>query len=301
MRIKKMDSKSIILHEETEVKFKTAGNTREVQFSAGVNRRCPIQNISKDKYLDRETGEIKERKKSENRYQSPKSVRNSINKLMDLIRCNATETSYCKWLTLTYADAKTNYEKVYEDGKIFLRRLQRYLNNQTDLSDGQKTFKRITVSEPQGEKHDNSWHLHILLIFVDVAPFIINDTITELWGHGITDTHKVYDADGLALYFKVYLSDVEYTEGDENYDVVEKVVNRESKQFIKGGRLKYYPTGMPLFSASRGMSRPMVEKISHKEAMERVSDFTLVYQETYLIGDECKVGNIIDKRYYKKQ
>ncbi|WOO35661.1 hypothetical protein R2R35_17920 [Anaerocolumna sp. AGMB13020] len=301
MRIKKMDSKSIILHEETEVKFKTAGNTREVQFSAGVNRRCPIQNISKDKYLDRETGEIKERKKSENRYQSPKSVRKSINKLMDLIRCNATETSYCKWLTLTYADAKTNHEKVYEDGKIFLRRLQRYLNNQTDLSDGQKTFKRITVAEPQGEKHDNSWHLHILLIFEDVAPFIINDTITELWGHGITDTHKVYDADGLALYFKVYLSDVEYTEGDENYDVVKKAVNRESKQFIKGGRLKYYPTGMPLFSASRGMSRPMVEKISHKEAMERVSDFTLVYQETFLIGDECKVGNIIDKRYYKKQ
>ena len=164
MRIKKVDSKSIILHEETEVKFKIAGNTREVQFSAGVNRMCPIQNISKDKYLDRETGEIKERKKSENRYQSPKSVRKSINKLMDLIRCNTTETSNCKWLTLTYADAMTDHEKVYKDGKMFLRRLQRYLNNQTDLSDGQKKFKRITVAEPQGEKHDNSWHLHILLI-----------------------------------------------------------------------------------------------------------------------------------------
>jgi bifunctional pyridoxal-dependent enzyme with beta-cystathionase and maltose regulon repressor activities len=47
--------------------------------------------------------------------------------------------------------AMTNHEKVYEDGKKFLRRLQRYLNNQTDLSDGQKTFKRITVAEPQGE------------------------------------------------------------------------------------------------------------------------------------------------------
>ncbi len=130
MRIKKVDSKSIILQEETEVKLKTAGNTREVQFSAGVNRRCPIQNISKDKYLDREAGEIKERKKTENRYQSPKSVRKSINKLMDLIRCNATETSYCKWLTLTYADVVTDHEKVYKDGKMFLRRLHRYLGNQ---------------------------------------------------------------------------------------------------------------------------------------------------------------------------
>lgn len=120
MRIKKVDSKSIILHEETEVKFKIAGNTREVQFSEGVNIRSLIQNISKDKYLDKETGEIKERKKSENRYQSPKSVRKSINKLMDLIQCNATGTSYCKWITLIYADAMTDHEKVYKDGKCFL-------------------------------------------------------------------------------------------------------------------------------------------------------------------------------------
>lgn len=116
---------------------------------------------------------------------------------------------------------------------MFLRRLKRYLNNQTDLSDGQKTFKRITVAEPQGEKHDNSWHLHILLIFEDVAPFISNDTITGLWGYGMTDTHKVYDADGLALYFKVYLSDVEYIEGDEDYDVVEKAVNESLSSSLK--------------------------------------------------------------------
>lgn len=179
-----MDSKSF--HEETEVKFKTAGSTREVQFSAGANKRCSIQNISKDRYLDRETGEIKERKKSENRYQSPKSVRKSINKLMDLIRCNATDTSYCKWITLTYSNAMTDHEKVYEDGKMFLRRLQRYLNNQTELSDGQKMFKRITVAEPQGEKYDNSWYMHILLIFDDAAPFISNDTITGLWYDGYT-------------------------------------------------------------------------------------------------------------------
>ncbi len=127
MRIKKLDSKSIILHEETEVNSKQRENTKEwnefnsseVQFAAGVNIKYPMQNISKDKYLDRETGEIKERKKSENRYQSPKSVRKSINKLMDLIRCNATETSNCKWFTLTYAEVMTDHEKVYEDGKMF--------------------------------------------------------------------------------------------------------------------------------------------------------------------------------------
>ena len=54
---------------------------------------------------------------------------------MDLIRCNATEPSHCKWLTLTYADAMTDHTKVYEDGKMFLRRLQRYLNKSEEKTD----------------------------------------------------------------------------------------------------------------------------------------------------------------------
>lgn len=291
MKVKKVNSDAIKLYETSMVKLKIAGNTREVQFMAGNNNRCPIQNISKDKYLDKETGEIKERKKSANRYQTPKSVRKSINRLMDLIKCNATEPSHCKWLTLTYADAMTDHTKVYEDGKMFLRRLQRYLNKSEEIFDSQKTFKRITVAEPQGETHDNSWHLHILLIFNVPAPFIENEVMAELWGYGITDTHKVYDAEGLALYFKSYLSDIEYTDepvvkglADEPKNVVEKNVNGWNKKFIKGEHLKYYPTGMPLFSASRGMKRAVVEKISNKEAMERVEDCKMVYRETYTKG-----------------
>ena len=315
MRIKKVSSGAIKLHETSQVKFKTAGNIREVQFTAGNNNYCPIKNISKDKYIDKETGEVKERKKTTSRYQSPKSVRKSINRLMDLIRCNAINKTHCKWLTLTYADVMTDHKKVYEDGKMFIRRLQRYLNKSVEIFESQKKFKRITIAEPQGENHNNSWHLHILLIFDVPAPFIENDVIVKLWGQGITDTHKVYDADGLALYFKTYLSDVEYEEDDKEKEenntdndeedntksaIVEKIVDGESKKFIKGERLKYYPTGMPLFSASRGMERPVVEKISNKEAMERVNDCKMVYRETYVIGDEDK-GNIIDKRYYKKE
>ena len=104
MRIKKVNSDSIKLYDNTQVRLKTAGNIREVQFSAGNNNFCPIQNISKDKYLDKATGEIKERRKCTNRYQSPKSVRKSINRLMDLIRCNATEKTHCKWIKAVLED-----------------------------------------------------------------------------------------------------------------------------------------------------------------------------------------------------
>lgn len=170
MRIKKVSSDTIKLYETSQVKFKTAGkhqrieskfNSLEVQFTTGNNKHCPIQNISKNKYVDKQTGEIKERKKALSRYQTPKSVRKSINRLMDLIRCNATEPSYCKWITLTYADVMTDHTKVYEDGKMFIRRLQRYLNKSEEIADSQKSFKRITVAELQGESHDNSWYLHL--------------------------------------------------------------------------------------------------------------------------------------------
>lgn len=185
MRMKKVSSDAIKLYENTQVKLKTTGNTREVQFTAGNNNHCPIQNISKDKYFDKATGEIKERKKSVNRYQTPKSVRKSINRLMDLIRCNATGPSHCKWLTLTYANAMTDHTKVYEDGKMFLRRLQRYLNKSEEIFDSPKSFKRIMVAEPQGENHNNSWHLHIILIFDVPALFIENDVICDLSSKGV--------------------------------------------------------------------------------------------------------------------
>ncbi len=305
MRIKKIDSDTVKLCETTKVKLKTAGNTRVVQFTAGNNKSCPVQNLSKETYLDKKTGEIKQKKKSENRYQSPKSARKSINRLGDLIRCNATDPAKCKWLTVTYKDVMTDGKQAFQDAKQFLRKLKRYLAKQNNLTTGQKLFKYITVAEPQGEQHGNSWHLHILLIFDDTAPFIENETIAGLWGHGITSTHKVFDGDGLALYFKAHLSDVEYedesTESDKKKpETVEKTVDGVSKQFIKGERLKYYPAGMNLYSSSRGMKKPVVEEMTNAEAMERVGDSELVYRETYAIGDKDK-GNLIDKRYYKKK
>lgn len=169
MRIRRMNSDDIKVCDSVQVKLKTAGNIQVIQFTAGVNKTCPVRNLSRDTYLDTKTGEVKQKKKSDNRYQSPKSVRKNINRLMDLIRCNATDPVKCKWITVTYENIMT---------------------------DGQKSFHYITIAEPQGESHGNSWHLHILLIFEDTAPFIDNETIAELWSHGITSTHKVFDGDG---------------------------------------------------------------------------------------------------------
>lgn len=305
MRVRKVSSDDVKLYDLTKVKLKTAGNTQVVQFTAGNNKTCPVRNLSQDEYLDKKTDEVKTKKKSENRYQSPKSVRKSINRLMDLIRCNATDPAKCKWITVTYQDVMTDGKQAFLDAKLFLRKLKRYLAKQIDITSGQQSFNYITIAEPQGERHGNSWHLHILLIFDDNAPFIASDIISELWSHGITSTHKVFDGDGLDLYFKVHLSDIEYeddnSDNEENADkpaTVEKIVDGVTKQFLKGERLKFYPAGMNLYSSSRGMKKPVVEEMTNKEAMARVGDAQLVYRETYSIGADKK-GNLVDKRYYK--
>lgn len=160
---------------------------------AGNNKSCPVKNLSKDTYLDKRTGEIKQKKKSESRYQSPKSVRKSINRLMDLIRRNVTDTAKCKWVTLTYGEIMTDGKKAFLDTKLFLRKLKRFLAKQSHFNSGQKSFQYIAVAEPQGVKHGHSWHMHIILMFEDSAPYVANETISKLWGYGMTDTHAVYD------------------------------------------------------------------------------------------------------------
>ena len=325
-KIHSINSNQLYIAQNAEVSLKLAGNTAQVTFTAGKNRKCPIKNLSKDEFVDLLTGEVKKRRHSENRFQSPKSVRKSINSLMDLIRCNATNPNNCKWITLTYQEEMTDCKRVFKDNKAFLRKLRSYLRKQK-LLESKTEFKFIAVAEPQGENHGNAWHIHLLLIFSSKAPFISNQNISDLWGYGMTDTRKVYDADTLALYFRAYLSDVEYVDdnsddyadisfdilseyekeqletakdGVSNADIVTKNVGGVNKKFIKGERLKYYPTGMPLYSCSRGMIRPTVERVANKDIKDKLKNNYLSFRQSFIIGDKEK-GNIVDKRYYQKK
>ena len=326
-KIRSINSNQLYIAQNAEVSLKFAGNTAQVTFTAGKNRKCPIKNLSKDEFIDLSTGEVKKRQHSTNRFQSPKSVRKSITSLMDLIRCNATNPNNCKWITLTYSEEMTDCKRVFKDNKAFLRKLRSYLKKQK-LTESKTDFKFIAVAEPQGQTHGNAWHIHLLLIFSSNAPYISNQDITELWGCGMTDTHKVYDADTLALYFRAYLSDVEYVDDDKSDDsadiyfdilseyereqlekakdgtsnasIVTKNVGGVNKKFIKGERLKYYPTGMPLYSCSRGMNRPTVERVVNKDVKDKLKNYYLSFRQSFIIGDKDK-GNIVDKRYYQKK
>ena len=65
-------------------------------------------------------------------------------------------------------------------------------------------------------------------------------------------------------------------------------------------RVQYYPTGMPLYSCSRGMKRPTVERITNKDIKNKLKNYYLSFRQSFVIGDKEK-GNIVDKRYYQKK
>ena len=134
MRVKRISADDVKLYDMTQVKLKTAGNTQVVQFTAGNNKSCPVRNLSKDEYLDKKTGKVKKKNKSENRHQVPKSVRKSINRLMDLIWCNATDPAKCKWVMVTYEDVMTDGHQAFREAKLFLRKLKRHLAKQIDIT-----------------------------------------------------------------------------------------------------------------------------------------------------------------------
>lgn len=59
MRIRKVNSYDVKLHDLTKAKLKTADNTSAVQFTTGNNKICTVCNLSKDTYLDIKAGEVK--------------------------------------------------------------------------------------------------------------------------------------------------------------------------------------------------------------------------------------------------
>lgn len=74
MRVRKINQVDVKLYDLTKVKLKTAGNTSFVQFTARNNTACTVCNLAKDSYLDTRIDEVKQKKKSESRYQTPKNV-----------------------------------------------------------------------------------------------------------------------------------------------------------------------------------------------------------------------------------
>lgn len=280
------------------VKVTECGYITEILFSTHKSNGPVIRRIDKDFYVDLRNGEVKEVHHNEKRSDDMKSVARSIRDARNYINANVTDTTKCKFITLTYAENMCDTKKVFNDFKNFWNKKFKKEYPNTEYT---------SILEPQGR---GAWHLHLIAIFNEKAPFIPNEEIAKMWGHGFTCTRKIDNVDNIGAYLSGYLADLSFDEAEQmginteyvpykTLEVEDENGNKISKKFIKGGRLPLYPAGVHIMRHSKGCVKPSIRYCRNEEAENNVIFDKMTYEVTKEINDnDTGFKNIINRRCY---
>jgi hypothetical protein len=257
-------------------KVSIQGNIIEKTVMEHRNRCCNAIKIDAEHWMDA-NGEIHEyEKKSDKRTDNIQELKNTFKKIRALVNTNCIKPNNIRWITLTYAENMTDTKRLYKDFERFWKRYKRRWGK----------AEYISVIEPQGR---GAWHIHLIVIHPDVAPFIPNNELAECWGQGFVNVKSVKDCDNLGAYLSAYLGDTVVKEG-EPYTCEKKCKDGTTKRILKGGRLHMYPKGMNIYRHSRGVKQPEEYWIETEEDMERTADLlegaAMTYSKEYVWKDE---------------
>jgi len=194
-------------------------------------------------------------------------------------------------------------KKLYSDFDKFMKRLRYYL-----LSNNLPKVDYICAVEPQAR---GAWHVHGVLLFERKAPFIPNDKMGKIWGHGFTKTKSLKNITNAGLYLTAYLADMDFEEamklGKIKGDGIKEVATIDesgkptTKAIIKGARLRLYPAHMQIFRCSRGVKRPKIFECREAEAQKMIGNAPLTYERTVKISEEDHIYNVINYRQFNKK
>lgn len=287
-------------------KVTACGNVIEVLSMEKYPQGCCCKKLDADHYMNLFSGEVLEYTHADTKADCADSVRKTMKRIRNTINANVTDPVCCKFVTLTYAENMTDTERLYSDYKKFWQKLMRYCSRK-----GIPAPKYITVIEPQGR---GAWHAHCIWIWEQPAPFVPNDDIAAMWGHGFTKTKGVQTCDNIGAYFSAYLADMPLSEFEqlpeqEQADaykyissIEEKTISEDGvtiqKKFVKGARLFMYPPGMNILRTSRGLKQPDVEVTTLRQAEKKVSAATETFSSAFAIEIDGEKQNTIVKTYY---
>lgn len=286
------------------VEVKVMGNGIEVRYLAR-DMSPAIQKLDADSYIELSTGEVKEFDHADARIDDPASIRQSFRRLRDLINYNVTNPENSLFITLTYRKNMQSETQLYEDFRRFNQRFQYYCQQ-----NGLPRYEYIVVMEPQRR---GAYHAHLLTVFPEKAPFIRNEDIGKIWGHGFTNTRGLKDSTNLGLYLTAYFTDLDIMDAFRNrisyhpdqvkqVQVEDETGQKQNKAVVKGGRLKMYPAGFRLYRKSQGLKYPPVIQCTEAEAMQLVGEAPMVYTRTIdLLDDHGNFINTISYRTYNRR
>lgn len=210
------------------VTITVAGNITRVRENIYIPK-CNVRRLDKQTYCYTPTGEVREYRQNTESRTKTGSLRRTFAHLRDLIRCNFNGGKSELWITLTYAENMRDPATVSHDWDVYYKRLKRYIK---------KPLKYIAVLEPQER---GAWHIHLLLGTADGTPLYLPDSKNRaLWGHGITQTERLHDADDIGAYYQTYFTDL---------------IGNDHKR-KKAARLPLYPRGMKFYRTSLNLKHP---------------------------------------------
>lgn len=303
--VKKEELIDYSIGSEDLVALKSMGNIHEICYIQKRNNKITTQLLDKDHYFNKETGEVFECNHIKNRSENKFQVGQSLKRLRDLINTNVVIPQNCKWITLTYAKNMQDTKQLYKDFQKFIQKI-RYQYKKYKI-------EYIVACEPQAR---GAWHMHLILIFDRVSPFIPNATIEKIWEQGFTKTNDLDNIDNIGAYLTAYLGDMELNEENiqelnkrglnaskmeiKQVNKVDNVKLETPKSFIKGGRLYMYPPKFNLYRASRGIKQPIKQLYSYHVAKEKVGLRLPTYSKGFVIQDNSFTNKIIYEYYNTK-
>lgn len=302
-KVKKIDN--IKIPENANVRVKLTGTIMEIMYSQKtLNTQIFIRKLNDFQYVDLRTGEIFEYNLIENRSENLDSVRRSLGRLKDYINTNCVIVENIKWVTLTYAENMTDTIKLKKDFEKFVKKARYQYGH----------FEYIIACEPQGR---GAWHIHMLMIFPNKAPYIPNKIMAKIWSYGFTTTKKLDEnITNIGAYLTAYLGDFDFADLDKlapdelikmqgkkikDVEVLEPDGKKIPKRILKGGRLHMYPANFNLYRCSRGIKEPAVFKEIEKEVQKiiKVSRAGLTFEKTISISNtDTEFENTLNYRYY---
>ena len=285
------------------VKVTEMGNVIEVQHMSRRNGKQTIQMLpGGEQYVICATGEVKDVEHHQTRANNKKGLYKTFANARAVINANVTDVSHVRWITLTYAENMTDPKRLYKDFEKFNKKFQYYCKKKEY---GKAEY--IVMMEPQER---GAWHAHLLYIWDKKAPFIPNNELAEIWGHGFTKTKKLDNVDNVGAYLTAYLGDMALDECDAKKYVgmdlkIAEIENddgkKEKKFFIKGARLRLYPANFNMLRCSRGIKRPTIEMMSQYEANKKVSGATKTFEKTVKLKDpESDFETVINTVQYNR-
>lgn len=230
-------------HSAPYIKFRDCRNTVQVTLLNYVPPcEARIDKVNDDFYYVRSTHELRLYNKTATvRGDNKRSIRRAFNNIKAIINCNYESPENVRFLTLTYAENMTVKERIPKDAHRFFRRLRGAYGS----------FEYLYCKERQGR---GAWHLHVVVFFDHRAPYMENEDVAAMWGHGFVNVQGFSDdINNLGNYLCAYLTD-------------------DKDTGKKGARLLNYEAGVRLYNCSKGIARPIERTMSYDEYMELRSD-----------------------------